>query len=250
MKLLPIILLAILCLPGCIKTKSNNELIVGINANNPPFEYIDSGKLVGFDVDIAQALANKLQRKLVTKEFDFDALILALKQGKIDIIISGLSITDKRRKEIAMVPYQGQPITSLAILFWKTAPENIHSFDDLKSISKLPFTIQAGHFSESFVRSINGITINSLPGPPEQLMDIKYGKSIGVFLDPPTAAAMMKQHGDLKAIQIPLSKDQQVYGYGIGIKKDNASLISEVNKAIDNLKSSGTIAKLEAKWGL
>src|SRR5437868_2689463 len=95
-----ILSLFVLAFASCNKScgKNNNikssVLRIGTNANFPPFEMVDSkGNLVGFDIDLGRALAKKLNLKAEFKEFDFDALILALKQGQIDIILSAMSIT-------------------------------------------------------------------------------------------------------------------------------------------------------------
>ena len=88
---------------------SQETLIIGLQSGYPPFEFMDTtGKIVGFDVEIAEIIAEKLQKTLVIKDMEFEGEILSLKQGKIDLIISGMNITPSRLKEILMVPYHGE----------------------------------------------------------------------------------------------------------------------------------------------
>src|SRR5690606_29652193 len=105
------VLLVIFVSSSCRRTNNNDNqiLIVGTNPKYPPYESIDAqGNVQGFDIDLGRALAHKLGKKIEIRELSFDALILALKQGKIDIILSGMSITSSRQKEIIMLPYQGE----------------------------------------------------------------------------------------------------------------------------------------------
>ena len=117
---------------GCSKSPQKNTFTVGIQAGYPPYESIDSnGKIVGFDVDLAEKIAHFLEKKLVVKEMDFDCLILSLKQKNIDVIISGMSITPSRLKEIDMVPYSGDQLKKFLLLFWGQIPEGVSSIKDI-----------------------------------------------------------------------------------------------------------------------
>ena len=100
--------------------------MIGLQSGYPPFEFMDTtGKLVGFDVEMAEIIAKKLQKTLVIKDMEFEGVILSLKQGKIDLIMSGMNITPSRLKEISMVPYHGEDATSLSLIFWNEIPPGI-----------------------------------------------------------------------------------------------------------------------------
>src|SRR5688572_6002780 len=101
-----ILVTALTVIGACKKSKQglqnekSSELVLGTNAGYPPYESVNAnGDVEGFDIDVANAIAKKLNRKLVVKDMSFDALILALKQDKFDIIMSGISITAAREKE-------------------------------------------------------------------------------------------------------------------------------------------------------
>lgn len=251
-----IFLFALTLLPGCTKSCAGEKnaaksvLKIGTNAGYPPFESIDEkGNLVGFDIDMGRALAKELGKDVEFKEFDFDALILALKKGQIDIILAGLSITESRQKEIAMVPYQGKPLTEISLLFWEKLP-SIKNFDDLKTVaeaSKMSISVQTGHFLEDFLKSL-GLSVKALAGPPEQILDIKYGKSLAAALDSTNARSLADKHENLKIVTLELPKDRWDLGNGIGINKDRVDLIEAIQGAVLKLKENGTVNMLEKKW--
>lgn len=243
------------CSKSCSKDKivEKNVLKIGTNAGYPPFESIDEkGNLVGFDIDLGRAMAQELGKEAEFKEFDFDALILALKKGQIDIILAGLSITETRQKEIAMVPYQGKPMTETSFLFWDKAPSDVKSFENLKELAmakKLSINVQAGHFLEDFLKSM-GFSVKALAGPPEQILDIKYQKSFAAALDSTNARNLADKHENLKMITLQLPKDRWDLGNGIGIKKERTDLIKQIEETVLKLKENGTINTLEQKWAI
>jgi len=243
------------CTKSCSKTDrtagKSKLLRVGTNPNFPPFESLDSsGNLVGFDIDFARALAQKLDLKAEFKEFDFDALILALKQGQIDIILAGMSITQSRLKEINMIPYQGKPLTEMALLFWENIPADISNAGDIRSLSDqagLKVSVQAGHYLENYLRDEN-ISVKPLAGPPEQILDIKYRKSWAAVLDVINAKKLASEHPQLKIKIVALPKDKWDLGIGIGMAKNNIELTEKISQAVQELIADGTIAKIEKSW--
>src|SRR5262249_44709807 len=122
------------------------ELVIGTTSGYAPYVSLDEkGDYVGFDIDFANELANKLERKLVLKDLgSMPSLFLSLKQGKIDAIIWAISITEERQKQVEMIYYQGQMVTALPLLFWKQIPEDVSSID--KMGSQRLISVEAGSF--------------------------------------------------------------------------------------------------------
>lgn len=232
---------------SCTKSQTREEFIVlGTNATYPPYEMVDDkGEVVGFDIDVAKAIAFKLGKKLEIQNMQFDALILALKQQKFDMIMAGLSITPSRQKEIAMLPYQGEPIKSLSLLFWEKTPLGVR---DVSALSGQTVAVQSGTQMENYLGTIKGVDAKALEGTIEVVMDVKHGKSAAALLEPHIANEVVKKHPQLKRVDFALSQDAWVLGNGIGLKKENAKLISEIQSALEHLKKEGVIASLEAKW--
>lgn len=86
--------------PDKTPTKTNKPLIVGTEPSFPPFEMAENDTYTGFDIDLANAIGEKLGRKVEIKAMGFDALIPALKSGQIDMIASAMSATEERKKQV------------------------------------------------------------------------------------------------------------------------------------------------------
>lgn len=228
---------------------STDALIVGLQSGYPPFEYVDAkGTIVGFDVDVAKLLATKLDKRLVIKDMEFEGEILALKQGKIDLIMSGMNITPQRLQEIAMIPYHGEKATSLSLIFWKTVPPGISSLEDIALLNHPSISVEVGAFSELFLGSYPSIHVKSFQGALAPLMDVKLGKSLANLVEKDVADFLAKKHPEVKILEVPIPPTETIFGFGIGIKKENDSLIQQISIAIQELKHSGELQKLEEKW--
>lgn len=230
---------------SCESKKDQNALVVGLQSGYPPFEFIDKeGKVSGFDVDLAELIAEKLGKKLVIQDMEFEAEILSLKQGRIDLIVSGMNITPKRLQEIAMVPYHGNDLQNLSLIFWNTIPEGIHSLEDLKGAI---ISVQAGAVSDIYIQNFPEIKVKSFQGTSQPLMDVKYGKSIANLVEGEVALYLKSKHPEIKILNVPIPEGS-IMGFGIGIKKENQELVVQVQKIVQELKAAGLIKKLEEKW--
>lgn len=101
---------------------------MGTSADYPPFESKDGDKIVGFDVDLAEALAEKTGHEIEVKDMDFNGLVTALKTNKVDIVLSGMTPTPKRKKQ---VDFSNVYYTAHNMIVTKKS-SGIKSLDDLK----------------------------------------------------------------------------------------------------------------------
>src|SRR3989338_9016836 len=190
----------IVFLSACSKNKhSEDTLVLCTNSTYPPYESIDkNGNSVGFDIDMAEAIAKQLGKKLIIKEMAFDSLILGLEQNKCDMVLSGMSITPSRQKEILMIPYQGEPSKSYYLLFWKKDPVGIEQLKN-KTIA-----VQTGTWMEDYLNTLKFITTKALDSTSELVMDIQYQKSAAAFAEPHIARDVLSKQPNIKAIEILL----------------------------------------------
>lgn len=229
--------------------KPTNTIIVGLQSGYPPFEFRDAeNKIIGFDVDLANLISKKLGKDLVIQDMEFEGEILSLKHGKIDLIISGMDITTSRKKEIVMVPYHGDTTTHFSLIFWKEIPENVHSLEDLADLPNAIVCVETGTTPEAFLKNFPAIQSRSLQGSLAPFMDVKFGKSVANLVSEEVAAFLQKQNPDSKILRVPIPEEYQVFGVGIGIKKENIQLIEQISQIIQELKANGEIKKLEEKW--
>lgn len=224
--------------------KDPKTLVLGTDPTYSPYERIGpDGQCEGFDIDVAQAIAKKLNKTLVIKQFGFTALILALKQDKVDFVLAGMSITPSREKEITMIPYQGDPVTSLQLVFWEKAPQEVQKITDLNLVA-----VMVGTCEEDYLREFPSITYKSLENTTEIMMDLQYGKSQAALIESKVAKVLQKQFPEIQLVEIPLEEKDWTIGKGVGMEKSNSLLAEQVRCAIEELKAEGTLKKLEEKW--
>lgn len=228
------------------------DLVVGTTSGYAPYVSINTeGKYEGFDIDIAKALADKLGRRLVIKDFgSMPALILAIKQNKADVLIWSISITQERQKQMTMIYYQGEKATSLPLLFWEKIPDNIKSLEDMVNNPNAVISVEAGSFQENVLLSVPGLNLKQVDKVSDAILELKYGKSQAVLVDNSQKISYMEKFPKLKSLTINLPESKQSMGNGICLNSNNRDLIAAIQKAVNELFSDGTIANLEAKWKL
>lgn len=233
-------------------TSKDQPLIVGTTSGYAPFASLSpQGKYEGFDIDIAELLGQKLSRRVVIKDCgNMPGLMIALKQKKIDLLIWAVSITEERMKNIDMVYYQGEKITKLPILFWKTIPEGIQTLEDLTQNSKRSISIESGSFQESILKGYSNAVLKYVDKIDDVLMELKYGKSLAGTLDSSLLPRLQAQHPEIKVLELPIPKDKQSLGNGICISKENPELTAQIKQAILELTEEGKIDELKKKWNL
>lgn len=231
------------------KGERERQLVVGLQSGYPPFEFVDeAGKIVGFDVEVAEKIAQAMQKQLVVKDMDFDGEIISLKQGKIDLIISGMNITASRKKEIAMVPYHGAAIKKLMLAFWNEIPQGVKGLNDFVNKPEWIVSVEAGSTTEEMLRKFPGVQVKTFPGALEPMMDVKFGKSKANLVAPDVALFLQGKHPEIVCLEVPLPEGVELLGCGIGVKKGNSQLIQKVEEIVHNLKQSGELQLLEKRW--
>lgn len=234
------------------RQESQNDqsaITIGITAGYAPYISInEQGEYEGFDIDVANLLAEKLNKKIVFKDLgSMASLMIALDQGSIDMIIWGLTITQERLDNIAMVHYVGQNTKTNPLAFWQNVPNNVKTLDDAKNliISVEPSSFQAGvlaHYPE--IRTLATEKVD------DALLNIQYGKSDAAFLDPDIAKKFKAKYPEIQIVDVPLKENEQALGMGIAIKKNNEELINEIGSAINELKKDGSLKTVEQKWNM
>ena len=230
------IIFVLLFLFSCGK-KSEDTIVVGIFPNFPPFEYLDNGELVGLDVDIMNLLAKKINKKVIFKQMQSIGIMFALQSNKIDAIISAMTITEERKKQVDFTePY----FTSKQVIIVKKNDNSIKNVEDLK-IKKIG--VQLATTGDLFISNFtkNKVQFNS---GAVAVMGLNSGRVDAVVLDKEPAVKLVKNYQNLKILDI-LAIDES---YGIAVNKNNRQLLSELNKALKEIKNSGELKIIEEKY--
>ncbi len=229
-------------------SQDGQTLTLGTMSGWPPFvQLATDGSYEGFDIDIANIIAQRLGKKLVIKDMDTAMLISALNQGQVDFLMTGLDITPERLQQITMIPYQGEPITSYPLIFFKEIPEGIETLADLKKLPNAILCVEAGSSQEEILRGYEGFEIKQVD-PLVSLLELKNGRATATLLDEKMFKSLQQKEPNLKAKMVPLRPEEVILGCGIGIKKENADLIAKITAIIDDLKKTGLLKKLEQRW--
>ncbi len=208
-----------------------------------PFEYIDEdGNTVGFDVDLSNALAEKLG---LTCEWlpnqAFDTLVPTIQQGgKADISIAGMTISDERLEQVDFSdPYLNSNQGIVAAAGSDLNSESLNA-------EGMQVACQTGTTGDEWIsENLPNATKVPLADVTAALMGISTGLYNAMVIDLPVAQNMIAESfSDLEVVEeIPTGEQ-----YGIAVSKDNPELTQAVNKALEDMKSDGTMKEIETKW--
>ena len=238
------VVMALFCITACGGTKTNDDtaakkLTMATNAEFPPFEYIENGEIVGADVDIAKAIAEKLGRELEITNIDFDAALTGAATGKYDVAVAGITANDERKQNMNFSNDYYTASQAIIVL----ADSAIATAADLEGKT---ISCQEGTTGEQYLLD-NNYTIQSYKTGAEAVTALTSGKADAVVIDNAVALALSsKQNGATKVLDEALTQE----AYAIALKKGNDELTAEINKALDELKADGTLASIFEKYEL
>lgn len=228
--------------------KKNKKLVVATSPDYPPFEFMVSengkSKIVGADIDLAQKIADKLGVELELKAMDFDALLPALQAGKVDMVITGMTPNEKRKKAVDFsdIYFKGE---NAVIVNAKDAGK-FTSEDQLK---KAKLGVQKGSTQETYVKdNIKVTNYKALVAVPDLIADMKNGNIDAVVLNSKVAGINVTKYDGIKVVEnLKLTSGGDEEAMAVAIKKgDNADLIKLTNEVIKELQDSGEYDKILA----
>ena len=196
---------------------------------------VGTEKDVGFDIDLAQAVCDKLGYKMEVKNLGFDALIPALKSGQIDLIAAGMDATDERKKQIDFTDVYYQGGYTIVVPTGNT---------DI-SIAGKTVGAQVGSKAADYARE-HGANVKEFDTNTQGWMELEAGTCDAVSIDKAVAQYYLQQGGKdkLKIVGEAITSR----GVAMGISKDKPELSKQVNEALKELKADGTYAKIYKKW--
>lgn len=223
------------------KIKERGELRVGLSADYAPmeFEHTVNGKTeyAGVDIDLAKKIAKDNNLKLKIVNMSFDSLLGALKTGKIDIIISGMTSTPERKKQ---VDFSDSYMMTKNIMLVKK--DKVNDYKDIKDFNNKKVGAQKGTEKEKIAQTeIENASITSLSRLPDVILALKSGKVEGVVVEKPVAEAYLKQNPKLGISNVKFNEEEK--DTVIAVPKDSPKLLSQINKTIKEVKDKGLIDK-------
>ncbi len=215
-------------------------LIVGTNAEFPPFSYIENKKIVGFDIEVAQEVGKRLDREVQFKDMPFDALIPDVVLGHVDFVAAGMSYTEERAKRVFFTKsyLSEDPL----VIFSKGQKMEM---EDL--LGKTVVVIE-GFTADLLMSSKEGVHLIRLPTQADGFMAIKSGRA-DAFVTAKSTINSFVEKQDASAFYI-----QEIENTGetcaLVVPKNKPQMLADVQKALDEMEKDGTMQQLKTKWKL
>ncbi|MGX9136019.1 amino acid ABC transporter substrate-binding protein [Rummeliibacillus sp. JY-2-4R] len=232
---------------GCSSNKSASKddktLIIGVDDTFAPMGFRDKdNKIVGFDIDYANAAAKEMGYTAKIQPIDWSTKESELSSGRIDLIWNGYTITDERKQKVNFT----KPYLKNAQVVVTLANSKIAKLDDLngkvvglQSQSSAADALNANPI-KSKLKNVSEYKDNVMA-----LNDLKSGRTDAVVIDEVVIDYYMsKEKGTFKVLNESLAPEE----YGVGVKKGNDELLNKLQKALDKLNQDGTAAEISKKW--
>jgi len=223
------------------KVQKAGVLTIATEGTYRPFSYHDggSGKLIGYDVEVAEAVAKQLGVKAKFEETQWDAIFAGLEAHRFDVIANQVSITPEREAKYEFsTPYT----VSTGVVVDKSSNDKIHSFADLKGVTV------AQSLTSSFytLAQQNGADIQAVAGWAEAVANVRNGRVEATINDKLTWLDYKKQ-GQADGLKVA-AESPDTSKSAFAFAKGSGTLVKAVNKALDTLRANGTLAKISDKY--
>lgn len=228
---------------GMDRIKKAGKIVIAVDTTYPPMEYVENGKTVGFDVDLANAIAKKLGVQAEFQTVQWDGIIAGLKAKRYDIIMSSMNITDDRKKEANFVEY-----VRMSQVFVAKKGTNVASEKDLAGKVVL---VQDGTTSHDWVKEAKekrGVAvkeITSFSGATEAFTALKNGRGDVIVIDEPVGLYYAAKDAATFAITGRAMDPEPV---GIAVRLEEKDLHAALDKAVKELQADGTLKKISEQW--
>ena len=224
------------------KVKERGTLLVGLEGTYPPFSFQgDDGKLTGFEVEFAEALAQHLGVKASLKPTKWDGMLASLDSKRIDVVINQVTISDERKKKYDFsTPYTVSGIQALV------KKDNAGSIKTAADLNGKKVGVGLGTNYEEWLRAnVQGVDIRTYDDDPTKYQDLRVGRIDAILVDRLAALDLVKKTKDTLAVAgEPFSRQEA----GVAVRKDNADLLKAIDAAIAEMQKDGTLSKISEKW--
>ncbi len=241
MKMFPLFWLTAITFLINIAPAQAESLTIAIDTNFPPFEFKnEQGQYTGFDVELWDAVARKIDVAYNFVPMDFKDIIPGLQTDQFDVAIAGITIKQKRKK---VIDFSDAYYNSGLLILVRDNQNTINNLEDLNG--KVVATKFATSSADFVSRTIKTKNIKLFPNTDAMFLELISGGADAVVFDSPVIAEFMRQADEnLVKIVGPLYMGQS---YGIAFPK-GSPLVSEVNTALKKLRADGSYARLYRKW--
>ena len=223
------------------KIKEAGVLVLGTSADYPPGEFhtMVNGEdtIIGYDIMLAQYIADDLGVELKVVDMAFDGLCMSLSQGEFDIVISGMTPTEERKKA---VDFTDAYYTNPQLILVKA--ENADLYTSPEDLAGKKVGVQNGTIQVEPAKELAGEeNVVSLVKNTDLLMELQSGKLDALYIDSMPATAFANANDDLVTVDIGLGEIVKTDGQAIGVQKGNESFLEYLNGLIAKMQEDGVI---------
>ena len=239
-----------------ILPSEGTPLKIGVSATREPFSFVDkNGRVTGHDGELARIIGARLQRPVEFFNMKFMALIPALQSGKVDLIVTGMTATDERRKFVDFTePYYANAQVMLVRKSAAAMPASSHpssSANKGNDISKLAHIegkrigVLGGSAGDLAARKhFPNASFQVFIASADAALAVKTRKADAFVYDKSVLLNLAEKNPELVILDQPVDKLE----VAAAIRKDNTALLAEINRVLSDLKKAGTLQHLRAKW--
>lgn len=237
--------------------KDDNTLVMATNAAFPPYEYIEGGKIVGIDAEIAAKIAEKLGMELKIEDVDFDTIIAGVQTGKYAIGMAGLTVTDERKEKVNFSTSYAKGIQSVIV----KADSTYTSFKDFYTgfdaegdpsgvKEGIKIGVQQTTTGDIYASDepknwgFGKDNVTPFKTGADAVAALKEGRVTAVIIDNEPAKSFVAANEGLKILEGAYADED----YAIAVGKENTELLAKIDAALAELKADGTIAQIVEKY--
>ncbi len=210
----------------------DGKLVMATNAEFAPYEFKEEGDIVGFDVDMMQAVCDILGKELVIDDMAFDSIIAAVDSGKADVGVAGMTVTEDRLKNVNFTDSYTQASQVIIVRGIST------------DLTGKTIGVQMGTTGMTYAEGVEGAKVEKYNKGADAIEALKQGKVDFVLIDSSPAKYFVSKNPDLSIAPKPFAVEK----YACAIKKGNDELTQQVNDALAQLRENGTLTSIEQNW--
>lgn len=223
-------------------SEQSNVIIVGTNANFPPFEYMLDGKLVGFDIDLMEALAERMHKKIEWRDIAFTSLLLETQSGQIHAIASAMTPTVERAEQLSFLPaYLEQDPLQVITRRGLVAPQSLADLMGKEVI------VNDGYTAESFMAQQTGVSLKRVTSIAEAFLALNAGRG-DAFVSARSATQSFFNCAGVERYNVLALEQHETYA--VAVSKIYPDLYRAMSVAYGQLVDDGTLSALKEKWHL
>ncbi|MGD9581350.1 MAG: substrate-binding periplasmic protein [Vampirovibrionia bacterium] len=243
--ILTVLVFSVFLLGGCLSPKDPNLLKVGISGQMQPYSFYDdnTNELVGFDVDIANEISKRLNKKIELQVYSYNRLIPAILSNQIDFGMGSMNIVEERKQVVNFtIPYnvsRGKFVVSKDL-------KDINTIEDIKNSTQLVGVRNGTVYPRTLINnySFNPDKLKIFPSQRDLKIAILAG-TVKVAISDFGAMHYLNKNNDIDLKFVGLVTEADA---GITVNKNNTALLDELNTALQSMIEDGTYEKIAIKW--